>query len=109
MASTFDGLPPSFAGKTTPSRFHVSVPDTKLAELQKLVRLSPLAPATYENQQSNRRYGVSREWMAEAKARWEKFDWFVLNLGYVETFLSELFVDSAGAGARSTSIPSRSS
>ncbi|KAL1988595.1 hypothetical protein VTN96DRAFT_8990 [Rasamsonia emersonii] len=75
MASTFDGLPPSFAGKTTPSRFHVSVPDTKLAELQKLVRLSPLAPATYENQQSNRRYGVSREWMAEAKARWEKFDW----------------------------------
>ncbi|KAI5478492.1 hypothetical protein MNV49_005020 [Pseudohyphozyma bogoriensis] len=61
-----------------PTPFKVSVPDEALAELKALLAASKLAPETYENSKGaeGRRYGVTREWMVEAKEAWEKnFDW----------------------------------
>ncbi|KAL1961992.1 hypothetical protein VTN77DRAFT_683 [Rasamsonia byssochlamydoides] len=69
----YDRLPPGTTGK--PTRFRVAVPEQQLAEFQQLLRLSKIAPATYENQQKDRRYGISRDWLVEAKAQWEQFDW----------------------------------
>jgi microsomal epoxide hydrolase len=62
--------------KSQPEKFTVSVSDTELSEFKTLIRLSKLAPATYEGLNEDLKYGVSCKWMAEAKEHWEKnFDW----------------------------------
>jgi microsomal epoxide hydrolase len=62
-----------------PSKFTASIPDTQLSEFKTLLRLSKLAPATYEGLQEDRKYGVTTKWLTEAKEHWEKtFDWYVL-------------------------------
>ncbi len=64
--------------KEKPSPFTVSVSDDQLSEFQTLVRLSKLAPATYEGLQEDRKYGISTKWLTEAKEHWAKtFDWYV--------------------------------
>jgi len=59
-----------------PSPFEISIPSSKLSDLQALVKLSPVASPTYESSQEDRRYGVTSRWLTEAKDRWEnQFDW----------------------------------
>jgi len=54
--------------------FKVSFSDASLDELKTLLKLSKLPPPTYEGKQTN--LGVTRQWMEEAKTRWENgFDW----------------------------------
>ncbi|KAL7267882.1 hypothetical protein RUND412_009516 [Rhizina undulata] len=56
--------------------FKVQVPQVELEDLQTLLKVSRLAPATYENQQLDGKFGLSLEWVSKAKARWEGgFDW----------------------------------
>ncbi len=62
--------------KITPTSFKVSIPQADLVELKKLLKLSKLAPETYENVQNDRRFGVTGEWMKQATAHWEHgFSW----------------------------------
>lgn len=56
--------------------FTLSIPDSDLNDFKTLLKLSPLAPQTYENQHTDRRYGLPHEWLANAKAHWlNTYDW----------------------------------
>ncbi|RDW86741.1 epoxide hydrolase family protein [Aspergillus mulundensis] len=74
MTSPFTKLPST--ASITPSSFRVAVPDEQLSEFKTLVRLSKIAPQTYENLQEDRQYGVTHEWMSTMKEEWvNRFDW----------------------------------
>lgn len=56
--------------------FTLNVPEKDFSEFTQLLQLSKLGPVTYENQQEDRRFGVTHKWMTETKDYWlNKFDW----------------------------------
>lgn len=60
-------------------KFNLSVPEQDLADFKDLLRLSKLAPRTYENLTTDGNMGVSHEWMTKAKEYWQTtYDWCVL-------------------------------
>lgn len=74
----FDKLPSAATGKPEPFQLHV--PEADFTDFKTLLKLSPVAPPTYENSTSTREagkdYGVTRDWLVNAKQTWlEKFDW----------------------------------
>ncbi|KAF8537781.1 Alpha/Beta hydrolase protein [Trichophaea hybrida] len=66
---------PSYIKPTIPVvPFSVSIPDSEVSDFKTLLKLSKLAPETYESQ--HRRFGVTSKFMREAKAQWEnEYDW----------------------------------
>ncbi|KDE08491.1 hypothetical protein MVLG_01271 [Microbotryum lychnidis-dioicae p1A1 Lamole] len=57
-----------------PTPFKISFSDQELSDLAHLVRLGRVPALTWE--QTDRDYGVKREWFVQAKRRWEDgFDW----------------------------------
>jgi hypothetical protein len=71
--------------KQPPTPFEVHINDQKLEDLKTLIRLSPVAKETYENQDPKGdewKFGVPRSWILQAKRVWaEDFDWYIaLNL-----------------------------
>jgi microsomal epoxide hydrolase len=68
--STFPG-----ATRRVPKRFKVAVPQDQLDDMINLLKLSKLAPKTYENSMKSQQYGVTRDWMVQAKKAWENFNW----------------------------------
>ena len=77
--AAYNTLPPSAKVKATP--FTVSISEDRLQQFQQLLKLSPNGIDTYENQQEDLRFGLTRQWMNDAKAQWENdFDWSVLSL-----------------------------
>lgn len=75
MSRPFGTLPPTAKGNPTP--FEVSIPEEQLDDLKTFIKLSKLAPPTYENLQSDRRYGVTRDWMVTMRERWlESYKWY---------------------------------
>jgi len=72
---SYDRLPEGC--QLQPSPFTLSVPEQDYSDFKDLLRLSKLAPKTYENLQNDYRFGVSHDWMSKAKEFWEKqFDWY---------------------------------
>ena len=70
----FDALPSGVVSKPKPFELHV--PDQDLEDFKQLLKLSPIASVTFENQQEDRRFGVTRKWLSDAKEHWlTKFDW----------------------------------
>jgi hypothetical protein len=65
------------AGATVkPEPFSLHIPQQEIDDFKTLLRLSPIAKETYENAQNDRRYGVPRQWIVEAKRVWlGEFDW----------------------------------
>ena len=62
--------------KVKPDPFTISIPEDKLQEFKQILKLSPIGPDTYENQQDDRKFGTTRKWLSEAKVHWETaFDW----------------------------------
>ena len=58
--------------------FKAQVDEQKLKDFKQLVKLSPIAPANYENSDESvrGRYGITRDWMINAKDHWlNRFDW----------------------------------
>ncbi|KAF7846051.1 hypothetical protein BT93_L5425, partial [Corymbia citriodora subsp. variegata] len=56
--------------------FKAEIPEEAISELKQLLKLSKVAPVVYENQQHDRKYGVTRDWLVQAKKHWETdFDW----------------------------------
>ena len=56
--------------------FKADVHEEKLQHFKKLLELSPIAPAVFENTNAGRRYGMKRDWLAKAKHVWlNEFDW----------------------------------
>ncbi|QKX58898.1 uncharacterized protein TRUGW13939_06026 [Talaromyces rugulosus] len=73
MASKFSTVPSS--AEIAPSPFTVSISDEQIDEFRTLVKLSKLAPPTYEGSHADRRLGLSTEWLVNAKEELQKFDW----------------------------------
>ncbi|KAL1856705.1 hypothetical protein Plec18170_003676 [Paecilomyces lecythidis] len=74
MFLPFSTLPPS--AKLSPTPFKAAIPGEKLSELETLVKLSKLAPETYENSQPDGRYGVTTDWLVSMREKWlNSFDW----------------------------------
>lgn len=56
--------------------FIIKTSDDDLRGLLDLVRLSKLGPKTYENSSAGGKYGVTYDWMSQAKNQWTSgFDW----------------------------------
>lgn len=75
--SSFSTLPASASTSVKP--FTVAIPDEDLQNMRSLLKLTPVAAACYENSlpEGDRRFGLSREWLLEAKTEWENsFDWY---------------------------------
>ncbi|KAI9738745.1 MAG: hypothetical protein M1834_008252 [Cirrosporium novae-zelandiae] len=73
MAFAFNKVPPG--AKISPAAFQVNVSNDQIQELQTLVKLSKIAPPTYEGLQQDRTYGITTEWLATAKEAWKNFNW----------------------------------
>ena len=57
-------------------KFEAAIPQSDVNEFTQLLRLSKLGPETYENLQNDRRFGVTRKWLKDAKEHWEYlYDW----------------------------------
>ena len=73
MAS-YDTVPAEAQLKVKP--FHLEIPEQDINDFKALLRLSKLAPKTFENLQTDGRFGVTHEWMTTTKDYWEKtYDW----------------------------------
>jgi len=69
------GVIPSTA-KTTPEDFVVTFPQAELDDLHTLIAASRIGPETFEGLQQDRKYGVTTQWLRDAKATWlQDFDW----------------------------------
>ncbi|RFU78910.1 epoxide hydrolase [Trichoderma arundinaceum] len=74
MTGHFDVTPTIMPGK--PEKFTLHVPEKEFAEFRELLKLSKIGPETWWNQHNDRRFGVSREWLSQAKETWlTTFDW----------------------------------
>lgn len=60
-----------------PQKFKIETLQKEVDDFYQLIKLSPLAPRTFENlQKDTNLYGVTYEWMSEAKEYWQtKYDW----------------------------------
>ncbi|OOQ81806.1 epoxide hydrolase [Penicillium brasilianum] len=74
MSQPFSILPAT--AKIIPKPFTVAIPKEKLTDMETLIRLSKLAPQTYENSQSDMRYGVTTDWLIDMKEQWlQSYNW----------------------------------
>jgi microsomal epoxide hydrolase len=113
MSVAFTNSPRSATIQPTP--FKVSILQSVLDELKTLIKLSKVAPPTYEGSQEDRKYGVTNKWVREAKEIWEKdFDWYVFDWNsrshlyscYVRLGASMRYIDFATSfSATDTSLP----
>jgi microsomal epoxide hydrolase len=62
---------------TQPKPFQVSIDDERVDELKLLVKLGKIAPPTYESTQKEQNFGITHQWLTDAKSAWMKFDWYV--------------------------------
>jgi len=66
----------SYSPPPSAKPFTLNIPEQDLSEWRQLLQLSKLAPETFETQQEDRRFGVTRKWLSEAKDHWlNKYDW----------------------------------
>ena len=75
----YDSVP---SGANLPvDKFTLSIPDQEIQDFKDLLRLSKLAPKTYENLHADAKAfkcGVSHEWMTKTKEYWlNEYDWYV--------------------------------
>ena len=71
------GVLPSTA-RIKPEEFTVSFPQPELDDLRSLIAASRVGPDTFEGFQQDRKYGVSAQWLRDAKTSWlEDFNWYV--------------------------------
>ncbi|KAJ4988845.1 epoxide hydrolase 6 [Stagonosporopsis vannaccii] len=60
----------SYSPPDSAKPFTLNISDQDIDEWRQLLRLSKLAPETWEGSQEDRRYGVTRKWLAETKEYW---------------------------------------
>lgn len=57
-------------------KFTAHVSDQDLNDFKQILKLSKVGPKTYENLQTNRYWGINRQWLVDTKAYWEnQYDW----------------------------------
>lgn len=76
MAIPYSTLPAT--AKIAPTPYKISVPKNELDELETLIKLSKLAPHTYENSLVDARYGVTTSWLVTMKDLWlRSYKWYI--------------------------------
>lgn len=66
--------------KAQPKPFKVEIDANEIQVMKHLLAHSKIGPATYENQQTDRRFGMNRDWLIKAKKYWETtYDWYLLH------------------------------
>ncbi|KAJ4292651.1 hypothetical protein N0V90_009314 [Kalmusia sp. IMI 367209] len=60
----------TYSPPSTARPFTLSISDQDLSEWRQLLQLSKLGPKTYENQQTTEQYGVTYDWLSNAKDYW---------------------------------------
>lgn len=73
---SYDKVPKNATLKVEP--FKLNIEQSKVDAFYQLLKLSPLAPHTFENNQPEdiSRFGVTYKWVSETKKHWEtKYDW----------------------------------
>lgn len=105
--NTYDTLPEGT--KKIPAKFSVSVAQEQLDLMRKLIELSPIGVATYENTVGSGKFGLSRSWLSKAKTEWTKsFDWYVAPLSSAQNLqLDMILIAYEGARMRASSIAFR--
>jgi microsomal epoxide hydrolase len=79
MSAPFSRIPST--ARVTPSAFTASIPQEQLSDLRTLVKLSKIAPPTYENSQSDYRFGITSDWLVAIREKWiNDFDWYLFRL-----------------------------
>lgn len=74
MSLPFSTLPSTV--KAAPLPFQVSIPQERLSDLESLLKLSKIAPNTYENSRTNSQYGVTKDWLMAMRERWlDSYKW----------------------------------
>lgn len=60
----------------TPEDFVVAFPQAELEDLHALIAASRVGPETFEGLQQDRKYGITTQWLRDAKTAWlEDFNW----------------------------------
>jgi microsomal epoxide hydrolase len=73
MSSSFRQIPK--AAISQPCPFNISISDADLEDFRQLLKLSKLGRTTFEGLQQDRKYGITREWLANAREKLLDFDW----------------------------------
>ncbi|KAK5790409.1 hypothetical protein VI817_007696 [Penicillium citrinum] len=68
MSLLFNTLPAT--ARVAPTPFQVAFPKDQLLELETLIKLSKLAPPTFENSQTSTQYGVTKDWLVAMREQW---------------------------------------
>jgi hypothetical protein len=60
----------SYSPPSSARPFTLSISDEDLAEWRQLLQLSKLGPKTYENHQDKQNFGITYDWLSNAKDHW---------------------------------------
>ena len=72
--TTFDKTPAN--AQIPVAKFELSISDESLAEFNTLLRLSKISPKTFANTRTDKRFGITRDWVTKEKEYWEtKYNW----------------------------------
>ena len=75
MSKPFSTLPST--ARVTPTPFEVAIPKDRLTEMETLIKLAKLAPPTYENTQTDCRYGITTHWLVTMRELWlRSYKWY---------------------------------
>lgn len=56
--------------------FTLNIPEQDISEWRQLLQIARLGPQTYENQQTEKNFGVTHKWLSETKDYWlNQYDW----------------------------------
>ena len=79
MSNQFRTIPSKALRQPTP--FTVSIPEAEVSDLRALLKLSKIPSPTYESLQQDGKFGITHQWLTEAKEYWlNEFDWYVTPL-----------------------------
>ncbi|KAJ5624140.1 Alpha/Beta hydrolase protein [Penicillium lagena] len=108
MPLPFSTLPSTARVSLTP--FKAEIPKAKLSELKQLIEVSKLAPRTYENSQTDGRYGITTDWLVAMREQWlSSYQWktsedrinsfpqFTTNIEGIEIHFVALFSEKKNA------------
>jgi microsomal epoxide hydrolase len=65
ISLSYSTLPPN--ALKIPSQLTVSIPDDQIADFQTLLKLSKIPAPTYKSTQADAKYGITGDWITEAK------------------------------------------
>ncbi|CAI6088126.1 unnamed protein product [Clonostachys chloroleuca] len=91
---------PNFV-EQAPSAFTLRVSEDSISEFHQLLDLSKVGPPTWEGSQSDRRFGITREWLLNAKSVWlNQFNWrqFEERINSYPNFIMDVPVDYGSDG-----------